>query len=77
MTKHKLIALGFFLSGNINQFLVSLWPLMEMRQLANEKLEVIDKRIKRDSLHSFVLQKVAKTFCRTNENVQTINYKNN
>ena len=62
MTKHKLIALGFFLSGNINQFLDPLFPLMEMRQLANKKLEVIDKRIKRDSLHLVFAKKLHKTF---------------
>ena len=62
MTKHKLIALGFFLSGNINQFLDPLFPLMEMRQLANKKLGVIDKRIKRDSLHSFCAKSCKKLF---------------
>ena len=66
MTKHKLIALGFFLSGNINQFLDPLFPLMEMRQLANKKLEVIDKRIKRDSLHLVFAKKLHKTFCKRN-----------
>ena len=62
MTKHKLIALGFFLSGNINQFLDPLFPLMEMRQLANKKLEAIDKRIKRDSLHLVFAKKLHKRF---------------
>ena len=63
MTKHKLIAFWVsFISGNINQFKALLFPLMEMRQLANKKLEVIDKRIKRDSLHLVFAKKLHKTF---------------
>ena len=50
-----------FISGNINQFKVLLF-FNGNATVSKQKLEVIDKRIKRDSLHLVFAKKVAQNF---------------